>query len=97
MPSQPVLVIIEVDTVHDAQAFTQYQAAAREQILARGARVIARGGSTIEGEPPLGSLVIQQWPSEAAFREWQSSAEYAPYKRLRQQAAKMRMCIVPGT
>ena len=96
MPSQSVLVVIEIDSVNDPQSLKVYQAAAREQMLARGARVIARGGSMIEGEPAFGSLLLQEWPSEEAFREWQGSAEYAPYKRLRQLAAKMRICVMSG-
>jgi hypothetical protein len=49
-----------------------------------------------EGEP-VGRLLIQRWPSETAFREWQASEEYRPLRERRMRAADLRIAIVAAT
>ncbi len=97
MSQAPVLVIIEVQQVHDAASFSAYQAAVREQVIALGVRVIGRGGTSFEGHPEFCRLLVQQWPSEQAFRDWQASADYTPLLELRRRAASLRIAIVPQT
>jgi uncharacterized protein (DUF1330 family) len=95
MDAQPVLVVVEVKAVHDAQQMNAYQAAARLQLAKYGGEVVARGGSSCEGDPPFGPLLLQRWPSAQAFRDWQESEEYRPLRELRQRSADIRIAIVP--
>jgi uncharacterized protein (DUF1330 family) len=94
MAEGEVLVVIEIREVRDPAAFNEYQQGARAQFGGFGGSVFARGGAMFEGEA-FGPLMIQLWPSEAAFRAWQESEAYQPLLAKRQQAADMRMSIVP--
>lgn len=97
METEAILVIVEVQDVFDEASFVAYRAQAREQLLARGGKLLARGGTLFEGSPSLGSSVlVQRWSSEAAFREWQQSDDYVPLLALRKQAAQLRITIVPA-
>ena len=96
MAGSEVFVIVEVQEVFDQQELTAYQAAARQQLLELGGVPIARGDAVFEGEPPARSLLIQKWPSEAAFRAWQESAAYRPLLERRKRAAKLRIAILPA-
>lgn len=92
-----VLVIIEIQEILDEALLRSYQAQARQQLLERGAELLGRGGILFEGSPPLmGVVLIQRWPSEAAFREWQGSESYQPLLELRTRAARLRMTLVPA-
>lgn len=96
MPNQEVIVIVEVQEVFDPAGLDAYRSQAREQMLARGGELIARGGSLFEGSPPLAQgMLLQRWPSEQAFRDWQTSDAYAPLLKLRNEAVRLRMSIVP--
>jgi uncharacterized protein (DUF1330 family) len=90
-----VLVILEVSAIHDQDQFKAYQLHAREQIGKRGGAVVARGGSPVEGSPPFQSLLVQKWPSERAFLDWQESEEYQPLRSIRLKSASTRIAIVP--
>ncbi len=95
MQNQEVLVVVEIRSVKDAEAMKTYQMGARQQIGAYGATVIARGGSTLEGAPAFGPLMVQRWPSEQAFRTWQDSDDYRPLRALRQSCADLRIAVIP--
>lgn len=95
MANEEVLVVIEIRAVSDAEKLKAYQLGAREQIGPRGGTVIARGGSTLEGNPPSGLLMVQRWPSEASFRAWQDSEEYLPLREMRRTCAELRIVVVP--
>ena len=90
------VVVVEILEVFDPEAMQAYQADARVQILERGGSVLARGGKTFEG-PVAGPMLLQRWPSEAAFTDWQSSAEYQPLLERRNKAARLQISILPCT
>jgi uncharacterized protein (DUF1330 family) len=94
MGNGEVLVLIEVVRVKDPEMLAQYQAGARAQIREHGGRVIGRGGGAYFGEPEYGTLLVQHWPSELAFRQWQASDEYIPLLAKRSQAADIRIAII---
>lgn len=97
MATGKILVIVEIQDIFDEGVLRTYQAQARQQLLERGGTVLGRGGELFEGGPPLtGSVLVQCWPSEAAFREWQSSEAYKPLLELRQKAARLRLILVPA-
>ena len=89
-----ILVLVEVLAVMDPEGFESYRTQARKQMTRRGGVVVARGPCTpVEGQS-FGPLLIQKWPSEAAFINWMESDEYAPLKSLRTVSAQLRICIV---
>lgn len=92
--AQSVLVIVEMIRVKDQEQLTAYQGQARQQLLERGGKLLARGGETFEGAPLTGPVLIQRWPSEQAFRDWQESEAYRPLLALRKEAAEIRLTIV---
>ena len=95
MTEAAVLIVVEITAVRDADQLKAYQIGARAQLAEHGGIVVARGTSPVEGSPPLGMLLIQKWPSEQAFRDWQDSEAYKPLKSLRQQCVDMRIAVVP--
>ena len=50
----------------------------------------------IEGHWSPKLFVVHEWPSEAAFRTWDTSEEYAPWKKLRKQAMDLNMIWQEG-
>lgn len=98
MAQGEVLIIVEVQEIFDEEAFNAYRTQARQQLLERGGELLGRGGELFEGSPPLtGSVLVQRWPSEGAFREWQASDDYRPLLQLRKEAARLRLVLVPAT
>jgi uncharacterized protein (DUF1330 family) len=95
MPSEEAFVVVEIVEVLDEELLKTYQAGARAQVADFGGTVIGRGVKTFEGEPEFAMLMIQKWPSEAAFRKWQESDAYRPLLEKRKRAVKMRIGIVP--
>jgi uncharacterized protein (DUF1330 family) len=97
LSSEPVLVIVEVQEIFDAAAFNGYRARARRQLTEQGGTLLGRGGALFEGSPDVGlAVLVQHWPSEVAFREWQASEAYAPLRVMRDKSARLRIMIVPA-
>jgi len=95
MSNEEVFVVVEIVDVKDAEMLKTYQAGARAQVGRFGGIVIGRGVTTFEGDPEFAMLMIQRWPNEAAFRDWQHSEAYRPLFQMRQQAVVLRIAIVP--
>jgi uncharacterized protein (DUF1330 family) len=59
---------------------------------------VVRGGETevLEGDWRPGRLVILEFPSPEAAKQWWASPEYAPAKAIRQRIAKTNMILVNG-
>ena len=95
MQETAVFVIIEVVSVQDPAGLKTYVQRASELIVPLGGELVAQGGIPIDGEPGFAPLVIQRWPSEAAFRAWLNSEAYQPLNKIRLASAAMRVAIVP--
>ena len=95
MQETAVFVVIELVSVEDPAGLKTYVQRASELIGPLGGELIAQGGSPIGGEPGFAPLVIQRWPSEAAFRAWLDSDAYQPLRQIRLASATMRVAIVP--
>jgi uncharacterized protein (DUF1330 family) len=53
----------------------------------------------IEGGWSPKLFVVHERPSENAFKDWYNSKEYAPWKKLREEAIDMNMVLaktIPG-
>ena len=91
-----VFVVVEIQEILDGNALAAYQSEARQQLLERGGVLVARGNCTYEGSPAVGQMLIQKWPSETAFRDWQESDSYRPLLERRQACVKLRIAIIPS-
>ena len=95
MSSEEVFVVVEIVSVRNPELLKTYQAGARAQVGSFGGTVIGRGVTTFEGDPAFAMLMIQKWPNEAMFRDWQDSEAYRPLMAMRKEAAALRIAIVP--
>jgi uncharacterized protein (DUF1330 family) len=94
-PATETLVIIAVKAVRDPDAIKRYTAAVAPQVARHGGRTIAQGFELFEGTSDAKLVVVQAWPSADAFRAWQADPDYAPFLKLRRDAADIWMVIVP--
>ena len=94
----PAYIIVSID-IHDAEAMKVYSARVPPVIKAFGGRYLARGErtTTLEGEFPLSSITILEFPSlEAAYSFW-NSAEYMECKALREKCSSGRAALLAGS
>jgi uncharacterized protein (DUF1330 family) len=86
----PIYLVIQV-TVHDQAKFMDYVRGHLPTVAQYGGKFIFEGKAErpFEGQTNHHLTVIQEWPSEEAMQTWYDSAEYAPWKKLRQEAASV--------
>jgi uncharacterized protein (DUF1330 family) len=84
--------------VHDEAKYAEYRAQVPPVIAAHGGRYLVRGGAVDvkEGDPPLGRLVVVEFPDMQAARTFYGSAEYAPLLKLRLDSTESEAVIVEG-
>ena len=85
---QEIYAVIEVK-LKDGAAFQKYVEGHIPSLLQYGGKIVAANPEFVvaEGERDFDVLVVQEWPSIAAFQTWHESSEYAPWKELRQGTA----------
>lgn len=90
-------VVAQVD-VKDPDAYEEYRAQVPATIARYGGEYLARGGKveTLEGEPPLGRVVILRFESVEQAKAWYNSPEYAGPLAIRHRAAVSRSMLVEG-
>lgn len=90
-------VVAQVD-VKDPAAYEEYKAQVPATIAQYGGEYLARGGriETLEGEPPLGRVVVLRFPSFEQAKAWYSSPEYAGPLAIRHRAAVSRSMLIEG-
>lgn len=93
----PAYVIAQVD-VKDPQAYEDYKAQVPATIAKYGGEYLARGGQVdvLEGDPPLGRVVILRFSSLDQARAWYHSDDYAGPLAIRHRAAVSQSMIVEG-
>ena len=84
--------------VTDPALLEEYKTLSPPTVSRYGGRFLARGGQveTLEGTWSPRRLVILEFPSIAEARAWLESPDYAPARRLRQQASKSNIIVVEG-
>ncbi len=84
--------------VTDAEAFERYRAAVPPVIAAFGGRYLVRGGAVhaLEGAMDLARLVILEFPSLQAARDFYDSAAYRPLLDLRLASTRSEAVLVEG-
>jgi uncharacterized protein (DUF1330 family) len=89
--------------VLDAEAWDNYRTRAARVIARFGGRYLVRGAGAevIEAdwpveEPPPQTVIVAEFPSMKALKDWYASPEYAEAFAFRAAAVKRRMIFVAG-
>lgn len=87
-------VVIDLD-VTDPQGFQEYRDQARALLKKYGARNVLTDGNPLmlEGEGAPRTLVVHEFPSMEAVRQFWDSPEYQPLKELRRRHARVRVVV----
>ena len=95
----PKAYVIGEVNVTDAETYKTYAAKTSPIVAKFGGIYIARGGQTVpvEGAGPAGRIVVIEFPSLAAAKAFESSAEYLRVAPIRQRSSTGRFFIVEGT
>ena len=90
-------VIVEIEIL-DKPKYDQYRQIAPASIQQYGGTYIVRGGhiDALEGPWKPERLAILEFESIERAKAWYNSAEYAPAKKIRQEAARSKVLIVEG-
>ena len=93
----PAYVIAHID-VRDPVRYEDYKKMSPISIQKFGGRFIARGAKAevLEGTWEPKRLVLLEFPSAEAARQWWASEEYAPAKALHQSTSIGDLVIVEG-
>jgi uncharacterized protein (DUF1330 family) len=90
-------VIAHID-VKDPVRYEDYKKLVPPSIAKFGGRFIARGGTVeaLEGSWQPKRLVIVEFPTIEAARQWHASEEYRPARDLRQATSSGDLVVVDG-
>ena len=90
-------VIAHID-VKDPVRYEDYKKMSPISIQKFGGRFIARGGKaeSLEGTWQPKRLVLLEFPSVEAARQWYASEDYAPAKALRQATSTGDLVVIEG-
>jgi uncharacterized protein (DUF1330 family) len=93
----PAFLIADID-ITDPATYEDYKRQVAPLIARSGGRYVARGGrnEVLEGDWEPHRLVGLEFPDMAALKAWYDSPEYAPIKRIRENAAKGRLTALEG-
>ena len=84
--------------VTNPDGYGPYRAAAQKTIADHGGRFLARGGSVekLEGDWNAARVVIIEFPSMDAAREWYNCAEYQEALKIRLAHSTGRVILTEG-
>ena len=93
----PAYVIAHID-VKDPVRYAEYIKMSPISIQKFGGRFIARGGNVerLEGAWETKRLVLLEFPTIEAARQWYASDDYAPAKALRQATSTGDLVLIDG-
>ncbi len=92
-------IVTEVEITGDREAYQRdYAAHAAATVEPFGGRYLARGGRVLgtEGDPPKSRIVISEFPSFEAARDWRYSPAYTKIVTVRLRESSSRQFIVEG-
>jgi uncharacterized protein (DUF1330 family) len=94
----PAYVIAAVTDARDQQKLVEYRRRNTDVVAAHGGRFLVRGGAqeTLEGDWRPLRLVVIEFPTAAAARDWYESEDYAPLRELRRSASDTDIVLVEG-
>ena len=90
-------IVVQVKVL-DSEGFAIYRDMVPPTLEAYGGRYLVRGGEweILEGEWNPERLVIIEFDTVQQAKNWWSSEEYAPAKKLRENTTESRMIVVEG-
>jgi uncharacterized protein (DUF1330 family) len=93
----PAYVINDME-VTNPQLLEDYKKLSPPTVAQYGGKFLARGGAVekVEGDWAPKRLVILEFPTVEQAKAWVNSTEYAPARRLRQQASRSNIIVVEG-
>ena len=85
-------------SVHSPELFSQYRLLAQQSISAHAGQYLVRGGEleVVEGTWQPNRLVIGQFASMEALKNWYKSKEYREARAIRDKSASTNMVFVQG-
>jgi len=90
----PAYLIMDIDW-HDPDRATEYRKLLGPTLEKHGGRtLVANEPHTLEGDWSPRRVVIIEFPSLDALRDWYGSDDYAPLIRIRKEGAKSSMIAV---
>jgi uncharacterized protein (DUF1330 family) len=93
-------IVTEVEVTGDREVYQRdYAQYAQSTVEPFGGHYLARGGRVLgtEGEPPKARVVISEFPSFEAARDWRYSPAYTKIVTTRLRESSSRQYIVEGT
>ena len=93
-----VAYVINDMEVTNGPLLEEYKKLSPATVAQYGGRFLARGGTmeVLEGAWKPTRLVILEFPSLAQAKAWVDSPEYAPARRIRQQASRSNIVVLEG-
>ncbi len=94
----PAAYVISQVEVIDPEAYERYKAGTPAAVAAYGGEFVVRGGNVevLEGEPPLGRVIMTKFPSMEQALAFYHSEEYADLLKIRLASTECRRFIVEG-
>jgi len=92
-------IVTEVELTGDREVYQRdYAQYAQSTVEPFGGHYLARGGRVLgtEGEPPKARIVISEFPSFEAARDWRYSPAYEKIVTVRLRESNSRQYIVEG-
>lgn len=84
-------------TVHDTNWQQEYGAKMPALIQKHNGKVVAKAAArSLEGQPPSGTIVMIEFPSEQHAQAWNDDPEHAPLKLLRQSGSHFDLMLLNG-
>lgn len=82
--------------ITDKEKFMAYAEKARPLLAQFGGKYLAAGrpAGSVEGEPISDPVVLTEWPSVEAIKNFWSSPEYSELKKLREGAVEVNSTII---
>ena len=90
-----VIAMIRVD---NPEIYREYTSRTPPTVEKYGGKFIARGGEvdTLEGEPFNDRLVLLEFPSKQAVRDWHADPEYQVALEYRKASSEARILVIDG-
>jgi len=90
-------IIVEID-VQNPVGYEDYKKLAGPTVEAHGGKYIVRGGKTevLEGDWQPKRIVVLEFSSMDAAREWLNCEEYREPRKMRHRTASTNMILVEG-
>ena len=84
--------------ITDTAGFEEYRKQVPLSIAKYGGKYLVRGGpfEVVEGDWDLKRLVVLEFESMERAKQWYTSREYSPLKRLREKSAITNAVFVQG-